>query len=55
MEVISAGHLFVFRHQFGKIVEQVVGVVGTRGGFGMVLDAEDGFPPMPESLQRLIV
>ena len=40
---------------FGEAVEEVGGVVRAGGGFGMVLDGEDGFGGVAETFEGLVV
>src|SRR5260370_23037032 len=52
---LRRGMLFRLPHQFGEIVEQVVRIVRSGRGFGMVLHAEYRLAAVAETLQRLIV
>src|SRR5215211_7004008 len=45
----------VLGHQGHEIVEKIAGVVWTRRGFGVVLDAEYRMISQPESFERLVV
>ena len=40
--------------QLAEIVEQVLGIVGTGRGFGVILDAEDGQALMTEAFERFV-
>src|SRR5260370_18480470 len=52
---LRVGMLFCLPYQFGEVVEQVVRIVRTGRGFGMVLHTEYRLAAMAETLQRLIV
>src|SRR5687767_9809727 len=44
-----------FLHGFEELLEEIVGVVRSGGGFGVVLHGEDRLIRMPESLDRAVV
>jgi len=44
-----------FFHQFDKVVEEVLRIVGAGGCFGMVLHAEGFDCPAAESFVRVVV
>src|SRR5450755_4414522 len=45
----------VLLHDRGEIVEQVMGIVRARRGFGVVLNAENRFTAMPQTFYRIVV
>ena len=58
VDVVPSRHRllpFVLFHQIHEIVEQVIRIVRTGRGFGVVLHAEDRVAPVAEAFQRLVV
>ena len=47
--------LFVSRHEFDEVVEEVVRIVRPGRGFRVILHAEDRLAAMAEAFERLVV
>ena len=52
---LSALGFFVGFHHFYEAVEEVTAVVGAGGGFGVVLDGEDGVLFVLDAFDGLVV
>ena len=55
VEVVASGHRYALVHELDEIVEQIVRIVRTGRGLGVVLHAEHRVVAVAETLQRLVV